>query len=140
MGNWSKAKLLKMRRNSHLASVSLSDEVAVETPEIFEGWVVSKYYEAGERFQFEGELYKVLQNHTSQENWLPNNTPSLYTKIHKPGDGSHDNPIVYDGNMELFEGLYYTQADVLYYCFRSSEIPVYNPLSELVGLYVEITD
>ena len=28
-----------------------------------------------------GELFKVLQDHTSQEDWKPENTPSLYAKI-----------------------------------------------------------
>ena len=39
--------------------------------------------------------------------------------------------------MELTAGLYYTQGGVTYLCNRSTGQPVYNALSELVGLYVE---
>ena len=38
-------------------------------------------YKAGDRFKDGGELYKVLQDHTSQEDWKPENSPSLYAKI-----------------------------------------------------------
>lgn len=46
-------------------------------------------------------------------------------------------PTPYDGNMELFAGLYYVQNGVTYLCNRSTGQPVYNTLAELVGLYVE---
>ena len=43
-----------------------------------------------------------------------------------------------DGNMELFEGLYYIQNGIVYLCTRNTEQPVYHALSDLVGLYVEV--
>lgn len=138
--NWSKQQLLKIRRNIHLASESLDDSIAAETPEIFRPWSFPKSYLIGDRFSWNNELYKVLQNHTSSEEWTPDIATSLYTKIKKSGEGTHDNPIVYNGNMELIENLYYIQNEVLYLCFRSTEIPVYNSLADLVGIYVEIAE
>ena len=35
-------------------------------------------------------------------------------------------------------GKHYTQGGVTYLCNRSTGQPVYNALSELVGLYVEV--
>ena len=52
--------------------------------------------------------------------------------------GTLDDPIPYDGNMELTEGLYYIQDEIVYLCTRSSGQPVYHALSALVGLYVEV--
>ena len=52
--------------------------------------------------------------------------------------GTQDDPIPYNGNMALTEGLYYTQSGVTYLCNRSTGQPVYNALAELVGLYVEV--
>ena len=46
-------------------------------------------------------------------------------------------PIPYDGNMALEAGKYYIQDYVIYLCNRDTVNPVYNPLAELVGLYVE---
>lgn len=47
-------------------------------------------------------------------------------------------PIPYDGNMVLTAGLYYHQDYVIYRCIQDTVNPVYHPLSELVGLYVEV--
>lgn len=46
--------------------------------------------------------------------------------------------IPYDNNMELEQGKYYTQDDVLYLCTRDSGQALTHNLSELVGLYVEV--
>jgi hypothetical protein len=44
-------------------------------------WESSKVYAIGDEFQFINQLYKVVQAHTSQMDWLPNTVPALYTKI-----------------------------------------------------------
>lgn len=54
--------------------------------------------------------------------------------------GTKHYPIPYDGNMALESGKYYIQDDVVYLCNRDTGQPVYNALSELVGLYVEVTE
>ena len=137
--NWNKNQLLKMKRNIHLAVVSLPDTDAVETPELFPTWEVGHQYKIDDRFQWDGKLYKVRQAHTSQENWSPDATPSLYAEVPKPGQGdTPDNPIPYSGNMALVNGKYYEQFDVIYVCIRDTINPVYADLSELVNLYVEV--
>lgn len=35
-------------------------------------------YVKGDIFVYKGEVYEVLQSHTSQSNWIPSKTPSLY--------------------------------------------------------------
>ena len=42
--------------------------------------------------------------------------------------------------MALENGKYYIQDGVTYLCNRDTGNPVYNALSELVGLYVEIAE
>lgn len=63
---------------------------------------------------------------------------SLWTEICKTHDGTIDDPIPYSGNMALESGKYYIQDYVIYRCTRDTINPVYQPLSELVGLYVEV--
>ena len=64
-------------------------------------------------------------------------TESLYTRIDETHDGTLYDPIPYEGNMALVSGKYYSQDGVTYLCSRDTVNPVYNPLCELVGIYVE---
>ena len=58
-------------------------------------------------------------------------------EIFETHDGSMYDPIPYEGSMALENGKYYSQNGVTYLCNRDTINPVYNPLSELVGIYVE---
>jgi hypothetical protein len=129
----------KIKDLMHKASVSLDDADALEAVELFPKWAVGIVYEKGVRVRYEERLYKVLQSHTSQADWTPDITPSLYAEVEKPGEGdTPDNPIPYNNNMELVEGKYYKQYDVVYVCIRSTGVPVYNDLKDLVNIYVAI--
>lgn len=88
----------------------------------------------------DADLYTVIQPElTIQEHYPPGTgTESLYTRIDEQHDGTKYDPIPYDGNMALVNGMYYTQGGVLYLCNRDTVNPVYHALSELVGLYVEV--
>ena len=59
---------------------------------------------------------------------------------HHIEDGSLYDPIPYDGSMSLKNEKYYSQDGVTYLCNRDTVNPVYNPLRELVGIYVEIVN
>lgn len=90
----------------------------------------------------DADLYTVIQPElTIQEHYPPGTgTESMYTRIDEQHDGTKYDPIPYDGNMALVNGLYYTQYGVLYLCNRDTGNPVYHALSELVGLYVEVVE
>lgn len=123
------------------ASSSLSDEDALEAVELFAVWASGMEYATDQRLRYGDKLYKVRQDHTSQADWLPDRTPSLYAEVEKPGQGdTPENPIPYGGNMELLEGKYYSEDGAVYRCFRSTGIPVYNRLADLVGIYVEVVN
>ena len=84
-------------------------------------------------------MWKVLQQHTEQEEWKPGEgTESLYTEVTESHAGTKEDPIPYNNNMELESGKYYSQDGVTYLCTRDTGIPVYNPLADLVGIYVEV--
>lgn len=128
-------------------AAELEDDKAVEVPELFPLWAdqIGKQVKAGERYTYRLHLYKVLQDHTVQAEWTPDVTPALFTEVVVQGEGEAeigtlDNPIPYNGNMELEEGKYYSQDGVTYLCIRSTGTPVYHPLAQLVGLYVEVVE
>ena len=96
------------------------------------------------KFQYEGKLYAVLQDHTIMAHYYPSiNTASLYVEVtpeyNEQGElGTLDNPIEYSGNMALEEGKYYIQEGEVYLCNRDTINPVYHALRDLVGLYVNV--
>ena len=51
---------------------------------------------------------------------------------------TQDDPIPYEGNMALENGKYYSRDGVVYRCTRDTGNPVFQALSDLVGLYVEV--
>lgn len=61
---------------------AVDDSVAEKIPEMFPAWDGnSKEYKMGDRVQYNGVLYKVLQDHTSQSTWTPVDAPSLFAKV-----------------------------------------------------------
>lgn len=99
----------------------------------------------GFKFQFNNKLYAVLQDHVILADYEPSiNTASLYVEVtpdyNDKGEelGTLENPILYDGNMILENGKYYSQDGVTYLCNRDTINPVYHALKDLVGLYVEV--
>lgn len=128
------AMLIKQQINT----LSVDDATAVRMVAFYPEWEKGKQYTVGYKVQYLGKLYKVIQAHTSQETWTPDITASLYTRIDEVHDGTKYDPIPYEGNMSLYNGKYYSQDGVTYLCNRDTGNPVYNKLSELVGIYVEV--
>lgn len=132
---------MKLRQMIVKASASLPDEDALNAVELFPAYETDRAYRQGDRFRCGGKLWKVLQDHTSAEQWKPGETPSLYAEVAKPGEGeTPEDPIAYNGNMALEMGKYYAQNGVVYVCTRDTVNPVYADLADLVGLYVEVVE
>lgn len=131
------AKLLMLTVNT----MSQTDNDALSVKSVYPEWetLIGKEVKQGDKMQCDGRLWKVLQQHTVQEQWRPGTgTESLYTEIVKTASGTADDPIPYNNNMELEQGKYYIQDGITYLCTRNTEIPVYQPLADLVGIYVEL--
>lgn len=61
---------------------SASDEVALLVPEVYPVWSGSGVqYKIGDRVTYYGILFKVLQAHTSQDDWTPIDAPSLFARV-----------------------------------------------------------
>ena len=110
-------------------------------PTLFEteGYEEGKPILTGVRVQYEGKLWEVRQDHNIASIYAPSlATASLWKEVtEETADvGTIDNPIPYEGNMELEEGRYYSQDGVVYLCTRATGVPVYNALKDLVGIYV----
>lgn len=127
------ALLIKQQINA----LSVDDQTALRMTEFYPEWASDTDYAVGFKVQRSGKLWRVVQAHTSQTGWEPENAASLWEQINETHAGTMDDPIPYSGNMALTAGLYYMQDWVIYLCTRDTGNPVYHALSELVGLYVE---
>lgn len=81
-----RSELFKIREVIEKASASLPDADAIEAAELFPAWAVGVAYSVGERVQYDGKLYKVVQAHTSQADWTPPTVPALFAEVAKPGE------------------------------------------------------
>ena len=131
----------EMMVRAQINTLPVDDATALRMVAYYPEWTAGTAYAAGDRLVYNGDLYKVLQAHTSQGTWLPGTgTESLYTRIDEQHDGTKYDPIPYSGNMALEAGKYYIQSGKTYLCNRDTGNPVYHALAELVGLYVtEVT-
>ena len=132
-----RSEALNLRKHIENAVQSLPDAAALEAVVLHPVWKAGIAYSAGYKAQHNGRLWRCRQAHTSQEEWEPENVPALWEEICETHDGSLYDPIPYEGSMALENGKYYSQDGVVYLCTRDTVNPVYNPLRELVGIYVE---
>lgn len=138
-------RALQLRPVIEQASQSLDDAVALTAVELFPKWkeLVEKAAEVenGFRFQHEGCLYRTEQpTYTFVAHYVPGTagTESLFSKVDESHAGTLDDPVPYEQNMEIYQGTYYIQYDVIYLCIRSSGQPLHHDLALLVGSYVEV--
>ena len=77
----------QFRRALQMFAASLSDDKAVEVATVFDKWESGKDYAVGHFVTYgensvgDPQLYKVVQAHTSQSDWKPSDTASLYSAI-----------------------------------------------------------
>jgi hypothetical protein len=77
----------QFRRALQMFAASLDDEKAMEVACVYDHWLADKAYREGEFVVYgknsvgDPQLYKVTMAHTSQLDWLPDMTPSLYVPI-----------------------------------------------------------
>lgn len=121
--------------------VELTTEQKLEKKSYFPKWndLIGEQAEPEFNFQHGDDLFEVLQPHTFAAEWVPGEagTESLYKKVSLHA-GTKEDPIPWQKNMQLYEGKYYTEADVLYLCTRDSGIPLSYSLAELVDQYVTV--
>lgn len=117
--------------------LEVDNNTAIKMKEFYPEWTDNTTYEIGFKLRYNDRLYKVLQGHTSQVGWTPDIVPALFVEINEEYTGSKEEPIPYNNNMALENGKYYYQDEVIYLCNRDTINPVYNALSELIGIYVK---
>lgn len=125
---------------NRINEVPMTVQESLELSAFFPKWEAGKEMPLAYKVSYEDSLFEVIQEHTSQADWTPNVSPSLYKVVQVEAAGSIDDPITWDQGMELFNGLYYTDNQVKYLCNRDSGMGMVYDLANLVGLYVEVVE
>ena len=76
-----KEQAIQLRKLLEGQTESMSDEKILEYPDYVEKWKSGVNYASGKRLAHNGAIYKVLQDHTSQDDWIPDAAPSLFAKV-----------------------------------------------------------
>lgn len=98
----------------------LTDDIALNNIDFYPEWEVGEELKVGDRIQYNEKLYKVVQNHTSQADWIPGTLPSLYSPIDLVNEGTLENPIVAAIGMTYYKDKYYLDETdgKIYLCNR----------------------
>lgn len=78
--------ILKMRKDA-------TDETAIAAQALYPEWKSDRledgevYYSIGDRVRYNDNLYKCITEHIPQEDWTPENAPSLWAKVLPGQDG-----------------------------------------------------
>lgn len=133
----SESEVSRMLIAQQINTLTVDDNTALRMLTFYPEWVIDTSYAVGYKVKRNGKLWRVVQGHTSQVGWEPENAPALWEQINETHAGTLEDPIPYNGNMALVNGLYYVQDYVIYRCNRDTVNPVYNALHDLIGIYVE---
>lgn len=56
-------------------------EIADAHPEYYDPWVAGEAVNAGDRRAYNSLVYEAIQGHTTQADWTPDATPSLWKRV-----------------------------------------------------------
>lgn len=63
-----------------------TDDMSLQVLNLYPTWKSEVEYKVGQRVLYNDILYKILQDHTSQEAWTPTDAPSLFAQVLIPDE------------------------------------------------------
>ena len=80
MGKWLDGAQ-RVRDAMDTAGAWLDDAAALDAMAIYPAWEADTAYAIGQRVRYGDKLYKCVQAHTSQGDWMPSATPALWVRV-----------------------------------------------------------
>ncbi len=83
-------KLAAMRKQAEINATGNTDEQALEVSALYPNWedmAEGSTLADGERYNYQGVMYKALTEHQKQAAWNPVDAPSLFAKVLIPDPG-----------------------------------------------------
>ncbi len=125
----------------------LSDDAALIATDLFDEWNLNAEYSEGDRFLYNGNLYRCKKKNPINPTWTPDVVYEYYEPVAKPTEnGTIDKPITAVAGMEYEVGKYYSENGKIYLCERQGsnvgdKITLHYLPSALIGQYFkEVTE
>ena len=121
-----------------------TDEQALEIKAIYPEWKENIKYISGDRVEYQGKLYKVITDHSSQSDWTPVVALTLFQPLDIVNAGTLENPIIAAVGMCYLKDKYYLDESdgKIYLCTRDDSngngTVLYFMPSALVGVYFQL--
>lgn len=121
---------------------NLSTEDSVKHKALFPQWSDKKTLNKGDRVNYKGQLYQVRQQHTTQKDWNPEESLTLFEPLDIINEGTISNPILAATGMVYQKNKYYLDStdNNIYKCIRDDTgngTSLYYSPCDLSGLYFE---
>ena len=71
----------ELRKAIDVFAKNQTDETLIDNKAAFSPWRVGLQVTVGQILRYNDDIYRVNQSHTTQDDWTPDITPALYTKI-----------------------------------------------------------
>lgn len=75
------SEVLTMLLKQQINTLEVDDNTALRMVDFYPEWSAGQDYTEGFKVQYGGTLYKCLNAHTSQTDWTPDVSPSLFAKV-----------------------------------------------------------
>ena len=106
---------IKYRTSIEGAASLQDDAAALENIDLYPLWQAGIAVNVGDRLRYEETLYKVIQAHTTQDDWTPDKTPALFVVVSVEEwpewvlpTGSHDTYM--KGDKVTYKGKHYVST------------------------------
>lgn len=99
-----------------MMSAVLPDEQVFQIADLYDEWITNTKYEADMPLWHEGQLYRVVQPHTSQAHQPPGSEGMLavYRPLIREANGTRGDPIPFVHGMDVEKGKMYSYEGALY--------------------------
>lgn len=123
-----------------IQTMNLTNEEALAVKDMYPNWAEGLEVKTGEKYNHNGDLWEVVQDHTTQANWAPSmDTLSLWKKVDVEHAGTKEDPIPFEQGMSLEKDKYYSQYDMVYLCIQNANAVVYD-LKDIPAIVTPINE
>lgn len=105
-------KFLLNKLDNMIYSGEMSEEESLEYVNAYPPFEVGVVYKVGDKVQYNGVVYEIVQEHTSQLDWLPNVVPALF-KVYLGGTTEEGEQIIHDWVQPMGSHDAYKKGDVV---------------------------
>ena len=71
----------EIRKAIEVFAENQTDETLIDNKAAFMSWRAGLQVTAGRILRYGNDIYRIIQSHTTQDDWTPDKTPALFTKI-----------------------------------------------------------